>query len=276
MGVDYFHCNHCKQIIADCGEYYTFDIEEYDEYTICPICLEEVKSLLKISPGSIPDRSCFLQEKETGKKQVFKSLKALKKHCGQLQVDKYTYGLFRRNPEHVVIQSFLEEPCGMSEQEAREELEKLCEKGVSFMSNNTAYIGWRGKKEELTIYNIVKDKKGYHGHTVDDCLDLIRNHIRRHRLEDVSYIITGFGGLPKYHYDVLKDFRFPEESENLIRFETLEELTTSFVDQLHISDLTWRYTQKFIDFKMEGINSEIERLQEQKKKLEEINLEPED
>ena len=47
MGVDYFPCNHCGEIICDCGPFEEFNIEEYGPYVVCIDCAKKLKDLLK-------------------------------------------------------------------------------------------------------------------------------------------------------------------------------------------------------------------------------------
>ena len=65
MGVTRLICDYCDEIFSD-YESYTYNIEGFGEYTVCPDCIKTVNKHIKLVDGEkmLKDYICFVQEQD--------------------------------------------------------------------------------------------------------------------------------------------------------------------------------------------------------------------
>ena len=82
MGVDYFNCAVCDNILCDSGNYESFNIEEVGNLNVCEDCGKKLRGKLVLAEPWI---SRFLAVTPDGQKHICQSLKQAQQLAGQQQ-----------------------------------------------------------------------------------------------------------------------------------------------------------------------------------------------
>lgn len=288
MGVDYFNCAVCDNILCDGGNYESFSIEEVGDLDVCEDCGKKLRGKLVLAE---PWVSRFLAVTPDGQKHICQSLKQAQQLAGQQQQQQPQQQQPQQQQQQQIAATIMfglyQSANGLCDERASAWLgynvgsskllittiDKLTEAQLvkpdrdPWSTSARNKVGWYNHHVAKTLGSFSYDNSPYFDvsdHNVT--LQFLQTYASIHKLETTPLLVYD-------HSYTMRIFCQPDPLP-IIWFGSLEQAETGRYSGQYVASngsLHWLPTQAYLDEITVELEAEIKKKQERLAKLKSIN-----